>query len=41
MERYGLDFEDAVHLAVAMRNGVTEIVSNDSDFDSTPLRRVF
>ncbi len=41
MERYGLDFEDAIHLAVAERVGAQEIVSNDADFDKTPLRRVF
>lgn len=41
MEVYGLDFEDAVHLAVAMRCGAGQIVSNDRDFDRTPLRRLF
>ncbi|HID90952.1 TPA: PIN domain-containing protein [Candidatus Bathyarchaeota archaeon] len=37
---YGLDLEDAVHLAVALRVGAEEIYSADSDFDVTPLRRV-
>lgn len=36
----GLDFEDALHLAVALRNGCGRIVSNDRDFDGY-LERVF
>ncbi len=35
------DLEDALHLAVALRMKVDEIVSNDRDFDRGPLRRVF
>lgn len=41
MERYGLDYEDATHLAVALRMGATTIVSNDRDFDRVPIERVF
>ena len=40
-EEYNLDYEDALHLAVAMRNRVTSIISNDRDFDKTPLKRIF
>jgi predicted nucleic acid-binding protein len=35
----GLDFEDSVHLAVALRVGAQEIVSNDRDFDVAPIKR--
>ncbi len=35
------DLEDALHLAVALRMKVDEIVSNDRDFDKGPLRRIF
>ena len=41
MERYRLDLEDALHLATALRLGARRIVSNDTDFDETPLARVF
>lgn len=41
MEYYGLDFEDALHLATAMENDATRIVSNDRDFNRTPLKRVY
>jgi predicted nucleic acid-binding protein len=41
MKEHGLDYEDALHLAVALRKGAEEIISNDRDFDSTPLRRTF
>jgi uncharacterized protein len=39
MNEYKLDYEDALHLAIAIRKGVQEIVSNDKDFDSTPIKR--
>ncbi|MEM0482292.1 MAG: type II toxin-antitoxin system VapC family toxin [Nitrososphaerota archaeon] len=38
---YSLDYEDALHLATALRNNAKEIVSNDRDFDKTPLKRRF
>ena len=41
MNLYGLDYEDALHLAVALRGEARKIVSNDSDFDRVPLERVF
>jgi predicted nucleic acid-binding protein len=41
MKKYDLDYEDALHLAVALRNSVKEIISNDQDFDKTPLKRKF
>jgi predicted nucleic acid-binding protein len=41
MEKYALDYEDALHLAVATRNKAKEIISNDQDFDRTPLKRKF
>jgi len=41
MEEYGLDYEDALHLATAIRNKAKEIISNDEDFDKAPLRRKF
>jgi predicted nucleic acid-binding protein len=39
MEDYKLDYEDSLHLAVAMRTGAQEILSNDEDFDVTPIKR--
>jgi len=41
MENYEIDYEDAIHLSTALRIGAIEIVSNDIDFDKTPLRRIF
>lgn len=41
MKEYDLDYEDSLHLAIAIRNKVKEIISNDEDFDKTPLKRVF
>ena len=41
MGKYVLDYEDALHLATALRLGVGSIVPNDEDFDRTPLRRIF
>ncbi len=40
-EMYRLDFEDAIHLAVALDYESEAIYSNDEDFDRTPLKRVF
>ena len=34
-----LDYEDSIHLAVAIRTGAQEIVSNDKDFDTTLIKR--
>lgn len=39
--KYRLDFEDAIHLAVALDYGADAIYSNDEDFDRTPIKRVF
>lgn len=41
MAEYKLDFEHALRLAVALRAGAKEILSNDKDFDRTPLTRRF
>lgn len=41
MQAYSIDYEDALHLAVAMDEGFDKIVSDDNDFDKTPLKRVF
>ena len=41
MKKYMLDLEDALHLSAALRVGARGIVSNDTDFDGTPLTRVF
>ena len=39
MKEHSLDYEDSLHLSVAMRKGAKEIVSSDEDFDKTPLKR--
>ena len=41
MKRYNLDYEDAIHLAIALRSNVTSIISNDKDFERTTLKREF
>ena len=41
MGEYDIDYEDALHLAIALRNKVKNIISNDEDFDKTPLKRLF
>ncbi len=41
MDMHAIDFEDAIHLAVAMRMGASGIVTNDRDFDRTPVIRTF
>lgn len=40
MKEYKLDYEDSLHLATALRIGAKEIISNDRDYDVTPLKRV-
>jgi predicted nucleic acid-binding protein len=39
MKEYNLDYEDSIHLAVALRTSVQEILSNDKDFDVAPIKR--
>ena len=41
MNDYKLDYEDSIHLAVAIRTGAQEIISNDKDFKSTSIKRIF
>ena len=41
VEEYDLDYEDALHLAVALRSGTKKIISNDQDYERTPLERIF
>jgi len=41
MDKFKIDFEDALHAAISMRLNIREIVSNDEDFDKTPLKRIF
>ena len=41
MKEYRLDYEDAIHLAAALKSKANEIISNDQDFDKTPLKRRF
>lgn len=41
MQKYSLDYEDSIHLAVALRSKAAAIISNDKDFDKTPLKRIF
>ncbi|MBS7247235.1 MAG: PIN domain-containing protein [Candidatus Jordarchaeales archaeon] len=41
MKEYNLDYEDAIHLASALRSNAKEMISNDEDFDRTPLKRRF
>ena len=40
MSSFHLDYEDALHLAVATRIDACEILSNDKDFDKTPIKRI-
>ena len=39
MNEFKLDYEDSLHLAVATRTGVQEIITNDKDFDHTQIQR--
>ncbi len=41
MEKYSLDYEDSLHLVTAIRKKAVKIISNDKDFDKTPLKRIF
>jgi len=41
MKEYNLDYEDSLHVTTALRTSAEEIISNDRDFDKTPLRRTF
>ena len=41
MNKYNLDYEDALHLSVAFKVNAKEIISNDSDFDNLPIPRIF
>lgn len=41
MQGFNLDFEDAIHLTVALDNDAAQIISNDRDFDRAPLVRIF
>ena len=41
MKEYDLDYEDSLHLTTALRTKVNEVISNDKDFDRTPLKRNF
>jgi len=40
MKDYKLDYEDSIHFSVATRLNAKNIISNDSDFDSTPIKRL-
>jgi predicted nucleic acid-binding protein len=41
MNELKMDYEDALHLAVAIRTGATEIITNDKRFHTTNIKRVF
>jgi predicted nucleic acid-binding protein len=41
MSEWQLDYEDSLHLAVAIRANAQEIVSNDKDFDTAKIKRTF
>ena len=41
IEKYNLHPKDAIHVATALYNGITEIISDDSDFDKVKeIKRV-
>jgi uncharacterized protein len=40
MGNHKIDYEDALHLAVAKRIGAQEIISNDKDFSTTPVKGI-
>jgi predicted nucleic acid-binding protein len=39
MNEFKLDYEDSLHLAVAIRTSAQKIISNDKDFDHTQIKR--
>ncbi len=39
MNKYQLDYEDSLHLAVATRTHTQDIISNDKNFDATQIKR--
>jgi predicted nucleic acid-binding protein len=39
LNEFKFDYEDSLHLAVAIRTGAQEIISNDKDFDHTQIKR--
>jgi uncharacterized protein len=39
LNEFKFDFEDSLHLAVAIRTGAQEIISNDKGFDATQIKR--
>ncbi len=41
MRKHSLDLEDSLHLTIALKTSSSKIISNDQDFDRTPLNRVF
>ncbi|MCL2476480.1 PIN domain-containing protein [Candidatus Bathycorpusculum sp.] len=41
MDSNKLDYEDALHLAVAIRTGAKEIITDDKDFNITSIKKVF
>jgi uncharacterized protein len=41
MNETKLDYEDALHLAVATRTGSTEIITNDRRFNAANIKRIF
>ena len=41
MDKYRLDLEDSIHLATALNHQAKIIISNDNDFDKTPIKRIF
>jgi predicted nucleic acid-binding protein len=41
MKEYELDYEDAIHLAAALKAKPKKIISNDQDSDKTTIKRRF
>jgi predicted nucleic acid-binding protein len=41
LNRNKLDYENALHLAVAIRVGAQKIITNDKNFDTTNMPRAF